>query len=109
MSKSKFANWYADRQWRAKRAAHLAKHPLCVYCEQQGRVTVADVVDHIEPHKGDRHSFWNGAIQSLCHHHHSSTKQREERNGQALGSDADGWPRAHRMDRRRDPNGHWNK
>lgn len=109
MSKSQYANWYSDRKWRAKRAAQLHREPLCRYCHELGRVKLADVADHIEPHRGDKHKFFYGALQSLCGTCHSSTKQREERSQLALGSDADGWPRQHRMDRRRDPNGHWNR
>lgn len=78
MAKSKYANWYADRAWRAKRAAHLAKEPLCRYCAKAGRLTPGDVVDHIEPHKGDRQKFWKGELMTLCHTCHSSVKQREE-------------------------------
>lgn len=32
-----------------ERAWLFARHPLCVVCEQQGRVTVATVRDHIVP------------------------------------------------------------
>ena len=49
MAKSQYANWYADRKWRAKRAAQLQREPLCRYCQAQGKVTPADVADHIEP------------------------------------------------------------
>ncbi len=39
--------------WQKARAAYLARHPLCVFCERDGRVTAAAVVDHIEAHRGD--------------------------------------------------------
>lgn len=66
MAKSKYANWYADRTWRARRAAHLAKEPLCRYCKASGVIREADVADHVEPHKGDRMKFFRGELQSLC-------------------------------------------
>ena len=97
MAKSKYANWYADRRWRAKRAAHLAKEPLCRYCAREGRLTPGDVVDHVVPHKGDRWSFYHGEVQTLCHTHHSSTKQREEGRGPS------------RTERRNDPDSHWSR
>ena len=51
MAKSQYANWYADRRWRAKRDDQPQREPLCRYCKQRGRITVADVADHIEPHR----------------------------------------------------------
>lgn len=92
MSRSQWSQLYANRRWRALRARHLAKEPLCRYCKRLGFVTAADVVDHIEPHKGDMVKFWNGPFQSLCHTHHSSTKAREENGRVIVGADHDGWP-----------------
>lgn len=58
-----------DARWRARRLVYLRKHPLCVRCEQAGRVTPARVVDHIVPHKGDPALFWDESNwQSLCDH-----------------------------------------
>jgi len=66
--------------WQKARAAYLSRHPLCVFCERDGRVTAAAVVDHIEPHRGDHEKFWDSDNwQSLCKKHHDSTKQREEK------------------------------
>lgn len=65
---------------------------------ERGILKPADVVDHIEPHRGDRTAFWTGALQSLCHPCHSSTKQRMEA-GKHAGCDADGTPLA--------PGHHW--
>ncbi len=36
-----------DQTWRRVRAAHLSRHPLCVLCQAEGRLTPATVVDHI--------------------------------------------------------------
>lgn len=97
MAKSKYANWYSDRRWRAKRAAQLQKEPLCRYCAKVGRLTPAHIADHIEPHRGDRVKFWCGALQSLCETCHSSAKQREEGQGPS------------RLERRADPDSHWSR
>ncbi|MFD0669710.1 HNH endonuclease [Ramlibacter sp. MAHUQ-53] len=51
-------------------------------CKAQGRVGAANVVDHIEPHRGDQALFWRRSNwQALCSHHHNSAKQREEARG----------------------------
>lgn len=83
-----------DSAWSRARVAYLRKHPLCVYCEREHRLTAATVVDHIIEHKlkdaidsGDeariaraRHLFWDSTNwQSLCAHCHNSRKQAEER------------------------------
>jgi 5-methylcytosine-specific restriction protein A len=69
-SRSKYSQWYAEKRWRAIRAAFLAENPLCVMCEAQGKAAPATICDHIEPHKGDRALFWSGPFQALCKYHH---------------------------------------
>jgi 5-methylcytosine-specific restriction endonuclease McrA len=87
-------------RWQKARAAYLAKHPLCIMCEELGRVTAATVVDHIEPHKGDMAKFWDsGNWAALCARCHNSAKQSFERTGILRGCDADGMPL--------DPNHRW--
>ncbi|WP_194720809.1 HNH endonuclease signature motif containing protein [Noviherbaspirillum malthae] len=82
-------SWRSDKQtstqrgygykWQKARERYLREHPLCVYCERDGRVTAASIVDHRIPHRGDMTLFWDESNwQSLCATHHSSTKQREE-------------------------------
>lgn len=66
-------------KWQKAREAFLRENPLCVRCTAEGRVTVATVVDHIEPHRGDQSLFWRRSNwQPLCSTHHSRDKQREE-------------------------------
>ena len=92
---------YKTALWKKLRLNQLSKQPLCCYCEQQGRVTPANVVDHIKPHKGDEILFFKPSnLQSLCYSHHNSTKQREENAGEMIGCDTEGMPI--------DPNHHWN-
>lgn len=67
-------------RWEQYRKRYLQQHPLCVYCEREGRVTAANVVDHIEPHQGNQSLFWDSSNhQSLCKTCHDSTKAKEER------------------------------
>ena len=57
---------YTSR-WDKARTAYIRKHPFCVCCEAQGRIHPAQLVDHIEPHKGDMDKFWDaGNWQGLC-------------------------------------------
>ena len=68
-----------DGRWRKARKTYLAAHPLCVACLKEGRYTKATVIDHIEPHRGDRTLFWNPSNwQSLCAHHHNVKTGRED-------------------------------
>jgi 5-methylcytosine-specific restriction protein A len=46
-------------EWRAYRKRYLADHPLCVLCLAAGRPEPAEVVDHVEAHKGDPRRFWD--------------------------------------------------
>jgi 5-methylcytosine-specific restriction endonuclease McrA len=64
-----------DGAWEKARKAFLARHPYCGRCG-----ALANVVDHKNPHRGDRALFWDKANwQSLCTPCHSGAKQREER------------------------------
>ena len=56
-----------DARWRAARMRYLKKHPLCLSCRQEGALTPATVVDHVIPHRGDMHLFWDEKNwQPLC-------------------------------------------
>ena len=86
------------RQWEKARAVHLLNHPLCVMCMATGRITPANVVDHIVPHRGDQALFWDRSNwQSLCAEHHNRDKRIIEAGGVVPGCDADGIPH-HRRD-----------
>jgi len=68
-----------DSAWRKARKAYLAKHPLCVHCEAEGRPTLATVVDHIIPHRGDKGLFWDSSNwQPLCKYHHDRKTATED-------------------------------
>ena len=72
---------YGSR-WRRARAAFLAQHPLCAACRALGRVVAATVVDHCEPHRGDRTLFFDEANwAALCKQCHDAKTAREGRWG----------------------------
>ena len=73
-----------DRQWAKAARLYRAEHPLCEYCELEGLVTTATLVDHLYPHRSDRTIFWLRALWvSCCNTCHSEWKQRLERQGTA--------------------------
>lgn len=68
-----------DAKWRKAREYFLSENPLCVMCQQQGRITPANVVDHIQPHKGNQDLFWDEANwQPLCQSCHNSKTAKED-------------------------------
>jgi 5-methylcytosine-specific restriction endonuclease McrA len=63
-------------------------------CLRAGRMTKAEVADHIVPHKGNPSMFWSSKnMQSLCLQHGNGEKQRIE-NGRSekLPIGVDGFP-----------------
>jgi 5-methylcytosine-specific restriction endonuclease McrA len=79
-------------KWQRRRRLQLRLEPLCRMCAQQGRVTAAEVADHIEPHRYDINKFILGKLQSLCQGCHSKIKQQREVNGFSCEIGADGFP-----------------
>ena len=80
--------------WQKARLRFLQSHPLCVMCQamKPPRVTAAEVVDHIIPHKGDQELFWNESNwQPLCFSHHNGEKAEIEWRHKAMAKfDDDG-------------------
>ena len=91
--RSAWRKWYAMAAWRKLRAAHLAAHPLCVMCQEQGYTRAADTVDHSIAHRGDERLFFDARnLSSLCKPHHDSTAQARDRTGFVRGCDINGFP-----------------
>ena len=90
-------NFYNDKLWLKTRAKFLAKNKSCKFCG-----SVATVVDHITPHKGNYALFINDSNwQSLCKLCHDSAKKKAEIRGvEHIGVDSNGFPL--------DPNHLWN-
>jgi 5-methylcytosine-specific restriction endonuclease McrA len=85
---------YSTAQWRALRAAQLAKEPLCRRCSDRGQIVIATVAHHIKAHKGDMELFFDANnLASSCADCHDIDEQRIERGGKARQDiGADGWP-----------------
>lgn len=50
------------------------REPVMSRCHRDGIVTVAEVTDHVEPHRGDSVKFWDcqGNWQALCRECHDA-------------------------------------
>ena len=71
-----------DYKWQKARKQFLNEYPLCVNCLKEGLTVIADVVDHIKPHKGDKELFWNRSNwQSLCKSCHDRKSAKEDGGG----------------------------
>jgi 5-methylcytosine-specific restriction protein A len=80
-------------KWQRAREGFLKKHPFCEDHKRRGYIIVAEVVDHIVPHRGNDKLFWDrDNWQSLCKQCHDSHKQRLEKSGIESGCDVDGIP-----------------
>ena len=78
-AKTTKAKGYNSR-WNKVRIRYLKLYPLCVYCQREGRLTKATVVDHISPHRGDQELFWNQSNwQSLCKSCHDRKTKTTDR------------------------------
>jgi 5-methylcytosine-specific restriction protein A len=84
---------YGRVRWKRLREHQLALQPLCEYCLRIEVVTVATIVDHRIPHKGDDSLFHDPSnLQSLCKLHHDRDKRLEENGKRVIYYGVDGYP-----------------
>lgn len=63
---SRHERGYGSR-WAKASKNYLKAHPLCTNCNAYERLRPATLVDHIEPHRGDKALFWDVSNwQGLC-------------------------------------------
>jgi 5-methylcytosine-specific restriction protein A len=81
-------------EWDKFSKAWLTANPLCLYCETQGRVSAAELTDHIVPHGGDPDRFWppddvpdDRFFAACCKPCHDGPKQRAEAYAAMMGQD----------------------
>jgi len=70
---------YNTKRWRSVREQVLQSSPLCKNCEAIGLLTVAQMVDHIEPVRLGGEFWETDNLQPLCNSCHAS-KSAKERN-----------------------------
>lgn len=81
-------------RWQRARVTFLAnpENVLCRMCNERGLITLATVVDHVTPHRGDQALFWDTTNwQPLCKTCHDGRKQADDRRtprGRAKSSEA---------------------
>ena len=70
--RSESDKFYGTARWRKLSLYFRKLHPLCANCKAEGRVTPAQVVDHIEPYKlrPDLATEWSN-LRALCHACHN--------------------------------------
>jgi 5-methylcytosine-specific restriction enzyme A len=72
------ARGYGSR-WQKLRDRFLRKNPICVMCKATKRITAANTVDHIIPHRGDPVLMWDeNNLQALCTTHHNVKTDTED-------------------------------
>lgn len=101
MAAAAYKHLYNTKAWHRLRWHQLQAEPLCRMCKSQGKIKEAEIVDHVDAHRGDEIKFFDPTnLQSLCKHCHDSVKQQMEKSGVLRGCDTNGWPL--------DPHHHWN-
>lgn len=72
--------WYNTARWRKLRQSiFLRDLYTCRKCPHVEANTSLLVCDHIRPHRGDQHLFWDETnLQTLCKPCHDKLKQAEE-------------------------------
>jgi len=76
--------WYNTTRWRKLRAVKLSESPLCIICDKEGVITLANVVDHISNvSSGDspaqmEQMMWDyNNLQSVCDSCHNKKSGKE--------------------------------
>lgn len=80
--------------WQNIRKRVLSNNPLCVHCQQEGRTTLAEEVDHILGLQfGGTDDLYN--LQGLCKLHHAKKSALEQGYKPKIKVEvgADGWPK----------------
>lgn len=72
---------YSTKRWQRVRALHLADNPLCVRCHEVGKLTPANVLDHIIPHRiDDTIDFFDSSNhQGLCTRCHNQKNAEDKK------------------------------
>ena len=71
---------YNTKQWKATRAYHIQKNPICKHCfDNKKRIVSGDVVDHIIPIRQGGSPFDFQNLQTLCNpcHNVKSIKEKQ--------------------------------
>lgn len=86
--------WYKTSRWQKLRWSVLVRDAFtCRMCHRIEADTSRLVADHKTPHHGNETLFWDDTnLQTVCKDCHDGVKQRADKTGAIIGSDADGRP-----------------
>ena len=75
------ADLYHTARWTRLSRAFKASHPLCEECKKKGKITPADVTDHVVPWPicGAEGFFNEDNLQALCHNCNHEKGQRDKK------------------------------
>ena len=71
--------FYQSTQWRKVRSLKLQQNPTCEECERNGRLTPAQMVDHITPINKGGAMLDMENLQSLCNACHNRKSAKDKR------------------------------
>lgn len=64
------AKFYKTGKYKKIRAKFLKSNPLCTHCLNERKITLAQVLDHENPHWTSWKEFISGPFNPLCRKHH---------------------------------------
>lgn len=70
---------YNTAYWKKRRVIQLSKNPLCAKCLLDGKIVLAEHIDHVFPHRQDINKFKQNLFQSLCPSCHTLKTQEENK------------------------------
>ena len=70
--------FYQSAAWRKLRAVKLAQEPMCEECAMLGRLTPAQMVDHIVPINKGGAGLELDNLQSLCNARHARKSAKDK-------------------------------
>ena len=71
------SEFYHSHEWKKKRQNYLVEHPFCVECWKHGKLSKAQMVDHIVPIKMGGAALDDENLQGLCWSCHSRKSIQE--------------------------------
>lgn len=69
--------FYDSALWKRVRASILRKEPWCRECRREGRMGLADMVDHVTPIRLGGAKLAPSNLQPLCERHHQVKRGQE--------------------------------
>jgi len=81
------SKFYGSWPWKKKRKAFRESNPLCVQCDESGRVSATEIVDHIMPISEGGAPLDDGNLQALCrvcHEKKSASESAKKRGDRGL-------------------------